>query len=104
MSARTPRVKSEGVLTVRPAGEDAEQEAAHFTSECNECGMNRAAALDLVAVEEVVLFGVGAVRTFQAAEEEDGNGHRHQHGENARIDRKPVKQTIHIEGPYPGEI
>ena len=51
--------------------------------------------LQLVAVEELVLLTAGAVGTLQAADEKNGNAHRDQNGKDARIDLKPVHETIH---------
>jgi hypothetical protein len=38
-----------------------------------------------VVVEEIVVFEVRAVAALQAADEENGNSHRYQYGENVRV-------------------
>jgi len=51
--------------------------------------------LHLVVVEEVVLLAAGAIGALQAADEEHGYAHRHEDGQNASVDSKPVHQSIH---------
>jgi hypothetical protein len=48
-----------------------------------------------MAAEEVVLVARGAAGALQAADKKDGNANRHDDGESIRVDRKPVKQTMH---------
>jgi hypothetical protein len=50
-------------------------------------------------VEELVLLTAGAVGTLQAADEKHGNAHRDQNGKDARVDLKPVHETIHTDYP-----
>ncbi len=42
----------------------------------------------------------GAVRTPEAADEENRNPHRDQHGEDTSVRGKPVNQMLHIECPH----
>ena len=48
-----------------------------------------------MALEQVVLFTAGAVGALEAADQQYGYADRNQHGKNARIDLKPVKQARH---------
>ena len=62
-------------------------------------GALSAGSLQFVAAEEVVFLAAGAVGTLQAADEKHGNSHRDQDGKDARVDLKPVHQTIHTDCP-----
>jgi hypothetical protein len=44
-----------------------------------------------VALEDVVLFAMRAVRAFHAADEEYSHANRNQNGEDILIDCKPMK-------------
>jgi len=52
--------------------------------------------LDFAPLKQIVLVLAGAVRAFQAADDENRHRHRYQNGENARIDQKQVKDPIHF--------
>jgi len=42
-------------------------------------------------MEDIVFIPAGAVRALQAAHQQHSNAYRHQDGEYARVDSKPVK-------------
>jgi len=51
--------------------------------------------LKFVAVEDIVLFAVGAVRALQTANKEHSYAYRDQNGEDGTVFRKPMKQSMH---------
>lgn len=48
-----------------------------------------------VAAEDLVLVALGAIRTLQAADEEQGHARRDQDGEGVFVGRKPVNEIMH---------
>jgi len=61
-----------------------------------ETGRAARIGLELVAVEEAVLFAVGAVRTLQTANKEYGHAYRDQNGEDGSVYREPMIQSKHV--------
>jgi hypothetical protein len=53
-----------------------------------------------MTAEDIVFFAAGAVRAFQAADEEQSHTYRDHNGKDVSVSRKPVNQAVHTEGHH----
>jgi hypothetical protein len=60
--------------------------------------------LNFVALKELVLLALGAMRAFQARNQKNRYAYRDQHGENVPVHRQPMRHIVHLGSPFPGQF